>query len=369
MFRSLLLGLGTLAAAPAASSFSHRIVPSQPDGRSSPATIAVELDEWTVTLDSPNVAAGPVVFHVHNAGTIPHAFEVEGKGVERETGPIAPGDSGTLSMNLRAGHYEVYCPIGHDSHRKLGMQADLDAGSSSETGRGAGYGQDTGEHRERDSTGTDKLIRVTGGGPVIQILPGPFPLADSAATVIKQRPADQQKDLLAKTRNGPYSNHVKRIEGTIRLTAWERGAVRDSVEGEASFSTSDGARWRLVLDTVQTRDIPFNPRFGGVIMGLYYHGASGVHTPLVPTITSKVALWAWARLYRGGALVTDRAMVHIMLLSRTRRNGDFALSCWDCSMNPIEELQLQVTPPPGAAPFPAPGGVLFLNWEKSGGES
>ena len=47
------------------------------------------------------------------------------------------------------------------------------------------------------------------------------------------------------------------------------------------------------------------------------------------------------------------------------RPGDFALACWDCSRNPIEELQLQVTTPAGAAPLQAPGGFLFVNWEKS----
>jgi hypothetical protein len=54
-----------------------------------------------------------------------------------------------------------------------------------------------------------------------------------------------------------------------------------------------------------------------------------------------------------------------MLLSRTRRNGDFALQCWDCSKNPVEELQLQVTPSPGQPPLDAPGGFLFVNWERS----
>ena len=122
------------------------------------------------------------------------------------------------------------------------------------------------------------------------------------------------------------------------------------------------------MDRVQTRDIPFNPRFGGVIMGLFYHGASGVHTPLVPTIQSELALWAYAHLYRNGQLVSDEPMVHVMLLSRTRREGDFALDCWDCSHNKIEELQLQVTRAPGQPAILAPGGFLFVNWEKSGGE-
>jgi len=122
------------------------------------------------------------------------------------------------------------------------------------------------------------------------------------------------------------------------------------------------------MDRVQTKDIPFNPRFGGVIMGLFYHGASGVHTPLVPTIQSSVALWAFAHLYKNDQLVTDGAMVHVMLLSRTRRPSDWALDCWDCAGRPVEELQLQVTSAPNTPAFEAPGGFLFVNWEKSTGK-
>ncbi len=139
------------------------------------------------------------------------------------------------------------------------------------------------------------------------------------------------------------------------------------MNGVAEFTTQDGARWKLVMDRVQTQDVPHHPRFGGVILGLYYHGNTTVHTPLVPTIRSDVALWAFAHLYRNDVLVTDNANVHVMLLSRTRRDGDFALECWDCSKNTIDELQLQITPASGEPKFDAPGGFLFVNWEKSSG--
>lgn len=33
---------------------------------------------------------------------------------------------------------------------------------------------------------------------------------------------------------------------------------------------------------------------------------------------------------------------------------------------PISWTQLQITPPRGGSPLPAPGGVLFLSWEASG---
>ena len=40
-------------------------------------------------------------------------------------------------------------------------------------------------------------------------------------------------------------------------------------------------------------------------------------------------------------------------------------TCWDCARNPIRELQLQVTPAPGQPKLDAPGGVLFVNWERA----
>lgn len=327
-----------------------------------PTNVTIRLTEWKVEASASNTPVGPTRFIVTNSGSIPHAFEVEGRGLERETKLIQPGGVDTLTLTLRAGNYEIYCPVGEGSHEHLGMLSHITVG-----GKGmAAAAPMEGMHAEQMATHT---IEVTGGGPVVQILPGPFPFADSAAAVISARPADQQEDLRHKAVLGPYSNNVAQIDGAIRITAWDRGAEGDSVSGTAEFSTQDGARWRLVLDRVQTRDIPFNPRFGGVIMGLYYHGASGVHTPLVPTIKSAVALWAYGHLYRNDVLVSDAAPVHIMLLSRTRRAGDFALSCWDCSHQPIEELQLQVTAPMGQPPLDAPGGFLFINWEKSSGRT
>ena len=391
-------------------------------GRSDPVAVSATLSEWKVELSERTVAAGPVTFTIANVGSIPHGFEVEGEGIEQETAVIQPGASATLTLALKPGTYEVYCPVGEDSHKKLGMdtrlkvvgatrsgasgdgEADMGGFYSSDpmaapvtvvgttrfgpTGHGdadmggfyASQPTDTGPtgHGDGDMGGyyssqlsdapasgaTVPAIRVTGGGPVIQILPGPFPFPDSAAPILQQF-GDEREGLESQVKDGPYSNNVAPISGTFTFTAWDKGAVRDSVDGVAEFATRDGARWKLVLDRVQTKDVPHHPRFGGVVLGLYYHGNTGVHTPLVPTINSAVALWAFGHLYKNGALVTDNAMVHVMLLSRTRRNGDFALSCWNCSKNKIEELQLQILPGPGEPKFDAPGGFLFVNWEKS----
>lgn len=351
----------------------------QSGGKPTGSTVKVSLSEWKVQLTPARVPSGAVIFQVSNAGSIPHAFEVEGHGLEKSIPQIQPGTTTTLKVNLRAGSYEAYCPVGKGSHKMLGMINHLVVGSAKraaamdeEHEKGEKYeaGQaaemEHGEHEGAEEYGGGpKMMKVVGAGPVIQILPGPFPFADSAMAVINNRPPDQQADLTHKAHMGPYSNNVATISGDIAVTAIDRGATSDSVSGVAAFTAQDGSRWKVVMDRVQTKDIPFNPRFGGVIMGLFYHGASGVHTPLVPTIQSSLALWAFAHLYKNDQLVTDNAMVHIMLLSRTRRTSDWALDCWDCSDRPIEELQLQVTPAPNTPPFDAPGGFLFVNWEKT----
>ena len=337
-----------------------------------PVAVRARLSEWKVELSQHTITAGPATFTIANVGSIPHAFEVEGQGIEQETAVIQPGASATLTLTLKPGTYEVYCPVGEDSHKKLGMETDLKVvgtkgasasgyGDSEMGGGGSQMGEMTDSHAK---TANVQAIRVTGGGPVIQILPGPFPFPDSAAPILKQF-GDEREGLESQVKNGPYSNNVTPIAGTFSFSAWDKGAVRDSVDGVAEFTSQDGARWKLVMDRVQTKDVPHHPRFGGVIMGLYYHGVTQVHTPLVPTINSAVALWAFGHLYKNDALVTDNAMVHVMLLSRTRRDGDYALACWDCSKNKIEELQLQILPGPGEPKFDAPGGFLFVNWEQS----
>jgi plastocyanin len=353
-----------------------------------PFAVTATLSEWKVELSQDVVPPGEVTITVANAGNIPHALEVEGPGLERETATIQPGSTGVLTLTLQPGTYEVYCPVGMDSHKKLGMQThltvvaskgaaapghgDQKSGASGKSGR-----QDMPQDQAMQMKAMEpmameaktiepkaQVIEVTGGGPVIQILPGPFPFPDSAGPILRAF-GEEHEALESQAQNGPYSNNVASISGNFRLTAWDLGATHDSVDGLAEFTTQDGARWKVVLDRVQVRDVPHHPKFGGVILGLYYHGATGVHTPLVPTINSAVAAWGIAHLYRNSTLVTDNAMVHVMLLSRTRRDGDFALTCWDCSRNPVEELQLQITPAPGEPAFAAPGGFLFANWEKS----
>jgi uncharacterized cupredoxin-like copper-binding protein len=99
-------------------------------------TIQVKEMEYKLTPSSFTVAKpGTVTFEVKNAGTIGHALEVEGNGVEEKTSTISAGSSAKLTVDLsKNGTYEVYCPI--DGHRSLGMEAKLVVGSASAGGGG-----------------------------------------------------------------------------------------------------------------------------------------------------------------------------------------------------------------------------------------
>jgi len=99
-------------------------------------TIQVKESEYKLTPSSLTVAkSGTVTFEVTNAGSIGHALEVEGNGVEEETSTISPGSSAKLTVDLsKNGTYEVYCPI--DNHRAMGMEAKLVVGGGSAGGGG-----------------------------------------------------------------------------------------------------------------------------------------------------------------------------------------------------------------------------------------
>src|SRR5690242_14025870 len=116
------------AAALAAARQSHR----------APGAVTAKLSEWKVELSEATIAAGPVTFTVTNAGSIPHGFEVEGAGIEREIELIQPGSTATLTLNLKPGTYEAYCPVGEDSHKKLGMETHLKVVSATSSGS-SGY--------------------------------------------------------------------------------------------------------------------------------------------------------------------------------------------------------------------------------------
>jgi plastocyanin len=91
------------------------------------STLTATLTEWDVTLSQQSVPAGTVIIDVVNEGTVPHVLEVEGAGEEWETDPIEPGGRVSMSLELAAGEYRLYCPIDSagTNHEAQGMVTQL----------------------------------------------------------------------------------------------------------------------------------------------------------------------------------------------------------------------------------------------------
>src|SRR5882724_651564 len=128
----LLAGLTALAkaqyaeAAVNSDAYSSSTTPVPPAPRASASPVGVRLSEWKLELSQLTVPTGEVVITVTNGGTMPHGFEIEGQGVEKEIEPIKVGATSTLRLTLPPGTYEVYCPIGSGAHEEMGMIAHLE---------------------------------------------------------------------------------------------------------------------------------------------------------------------------------------------------------------------------------------------------
>jgi uncharacterized cupredoxin-like copper-binding protein len=85
-------------------------------------TIVVQESEYKIKPSTNHVRLATYNFKGVNKGTIPHAVELEGPGLESETDTIPPGGSYTIQLTLHEpGRYELYCPLDH--HKQKGMRA------------------------------------------------------------------------------------------------------------------------------------------------------------------------------------------------------------------------------------------------------
>jgi plastocyanin len=66
-----------------------------------------------------NAKAGSVTLKLVNQSDVPHAIEVEGNGVEEETETVT-GKDAEVTVDLKAGEYEYYCPVGNHKETMKG---------------------------------------------------------------------------------------------------------------------------------------------------------------------------------------------------------------------------------------------------------
>ncbi len=73
----------------------------------------------------PTVKSGQVTFNEKNDGQVTHSLEIENvNGQDKELeGSVSPGQNGTLTVDLKPGKYEFYCPV--DNHRQMGMTGEI----------------------------------------------------------------------------------------------------------------------------------------------------------------------------------------------------------------------------------------------------
>ncbi|MET9957721.1 cupredoxin domain-containing protein [Streptomyces sp. NPDC006326] len=91
--------------------------------------VAADLSDFRIGLSQKAFKAGPYTFEVKNTGHHEHALEIEGPGGEQRSKTLAPGESGRLDITLKAGRYELYCPV--DGHKGMGMETEITVGGAS----------------------------------------------------------------------------------------------------------------------------------------------------------------------------------------------------------------------------------------------
>jgi plastocyanin len=53
----------------------------------------------------------------------PHAIAVEGKGIDKDGKVVQPGGTSKVTVTLKKGTYEFYCPVGN--HKAAGMEGKV----------------------------------------------------------------------------------------------------------------------------------------------------------------------------------------------------------------------------------------------------
>ena len=88
-------------------------------------TLKLAADKSALKFDKSSLTAkaGQVTVVMTNPSGIPHAVAVEGNGVDTKGSTVGNGGTSTVSVKLKPGKYEFYCPV--DGHKAAGMKGTL----------------------------------------------------------------------------------------------------------------------------------------------------------------------------------------------------------------------------------------------------
>lgn len=102
--------------------------PSKPPASSGAGTVQVSADpngKFAFDKNKLTAHAGKVTLDMKNPSSagITHGIAVEGKGVDKDGAVVGPGKSSTVTVTLKPGKYEFYCPV--PGHKAGGMDGTL----------------------------------------------------------------------------------------------------------------------------------------------------------------------------------------------------------------------------------------------------
>lgn len=92
-------------------------------GGAAGTAVDVKESEFKIDLPQTSFTAGTYTFNITNAGQFKHNIIVEGNGTKVQSDTLEGGATGTLSVPLTAGTYEVYCGI--PTHKGKGMDLTI----------------------------------------------------------------------------------------------------------------------------------------------------------------------------------------------------------------------------------------------------
>jgi plastocyanin len=96
---------------------------SASSGGASSLKLAADKSKLAFDKTSLSAKAGKVTIVMTNPSAIPHAIAVEGHGVDKDGKTVQQGGTSRVSVSLKAGTYEFYCPV--DGHKQAGMEGKL----------------------------------------------------------------------------------------------------------------------------------------------------------------------------------------------------------------------------------------------------
>ncbi|RPF30809.1 putative cupredoxin-like copper-binding protein [Streptomyces sp. TLI_185] len=95
--------------------------------KASGTRVTVTETEYGLKLSRSSFTPGTYTFVADNKGKITHALSVDGPGVEdAKTKNIQGGQEANLTVTLKKGTYDLYCPI--PGHKQLGMNKNIQVG-------------------------------------------------------------------------------------------------------------------------------------------------------------------------------------------------------------------------------------------------